>query len=127
VDIGFVGDVVAVAPEVVTALVDAGRIPVVSSIARDATGQIYNVNADTAAAALAAALGAEKIVFLTDVEGLYRNWPDTQEIVSSITADELDALLPSLGSGMIPKMEAALRAVRSGVPKAHIIDGRLAH
>lgn len=127
VDIGFVGDVVRVEPEVVTALIDAGRIPVVSSIARDADGQIYNVNADTAAAALGAALGAEKILFLTDVEGLYRNWPDTSEIVSSIGADELEQLMPTLSSGMIPKMEAALRAVRAGVPKAHIIDGRLAH
>jgi acetylglutamate kinase len=127
VDIGFVGDVVAVQPDVVTALIDAGRIPVVSSIARDASGQVYNVNADTAAAALAGALGAEKILFLTDVAGLYRNWPDTSEIISSISADELRAMLPSLTEGMIPKMEAALRAVEAGVPKSHIVDGRLAH
>lgn len=127
VDIGFVGDVVAVAPDVVRAIIDNARIPVVSSIARDVSGQVYNINADTAASALAASLGAEKIVFLTDVEGLYRNWPDTSEIVSSIAADELRSMLPSLASGMIPKMEAALRAVDAGVPKAHIIDGRLAH
>jgi acetylglutamate kinase len=127
VDIGFVGDVISVDPSVVTALTDAGRIPVVSSIARDASGQVFNVNADTAAAALATALGAEKILFLTDVEGLYRNWPDTTEIVSSISVRDLKELLPTLSSGMIPKMEAALRSVDGGVSKAHIVDGRLAH
>jgi acetylglutamate kinase len=127
VDIGFVGDVVSVDPSVVTALTDAGRIPVVSSIARDSSGQVFNVNADTAAAALAIELGAEKILFLTDVEGLYRNWPDTTEIISSISVSDLKELLPTLSSGMIPKMEAALRAVDGGVVKAHIVDGRLAH
>jgi acetylglutamate kinase len=127
VDIGYVGDVVAVDPAVVTALTDAGRIPVVSSIARDQSGQVFNVNADTAAAALAIALGAEKLLFLTDVEGLYRNWPDTTDVISSISATALRELLPSLSSGMIPKMEAALRAVEAGVTKAHVIDGRLAH
>lgn len=88
---------------------------------------MHNVNADTAAAALAVALGAEKLVMLTDVAGLYRNWPDDPELVSSITADELRALLPMLESGMVPKMEAALAAVDGGVNRATVIDGRVAH
>ncbi|MDR1294603.1 MAG: acetylglutamate kinase, partial [Bifidobacteriaceae bacterium] len=89
--------------------------------------QVYNVNADTAAAALAVALGATKLVILTDVEGLYRDWPATTSLVSAICADELTAMLPRLDAGMRPKMEACLRAVRGGVPEAHIIDGRVAH
>lgn len=127
VDIGLVGDVVSVAPEVVQALLDAGRIPVVSSIATDVNGQIYNVNADTAASALAVALKAEKLIVLTDVEGLYRNWPESKEIISSLSAQELAELLPSLSAGMIPKMEACLRAVEGGVKKSHVIDGRVPH
>jgi acetylglutamate kinase len=127
VDLGLVGDVDHVEPGVVHDLVASGRIPVVSSIARGADGHVYNVNADTAAAALAGALGAEKLVVLTDVEGLYADWPASTEVVSSITADDLERLLPSLEKGMVPKMEACLRAVRAGVPKAHVIDGRIAH
>ncbi len=129
VDLGLVGDVVGVDPAAVLAQLDAGRIPVVSSIAPDADspGQSLNVNADSAAAALAVALGAEKLVILTDVAGLYRDWPDTSSLVSSIEADELRALLPSLESGMIPKMTACLDAVESGVGKAAIIDGRIPH
>ncbi len=127
VDIGLVGDVVDVRPEAVSDLIDAGRIPVVSSVAPDVDGVVHNVNADTAAAALAAALGAEKLVMLTDVAGLYRSWPDTSEVVSEISAKELEALLPSLASGMVPKMEACLRAVHAGVPTATVIDGRLPH
>jgi acetylglutamate kinase len=127
VDIGLVGDVVEVRPESVHDLIDAGRIPVVSSVAPDADGQIHNVNADTAASALATALGAEKLVVLTDVEGLYQDWPNSDDIVTEITANELKAMLPELDSGMIPKMEACLRAVNGGVPRATVIDGRVPH
>jgi acetylglutamate kinase len=133
VDLGLVGNVVGVDPGVVRGLVADGRIPVVSSIARGVGGEIYNVNADTAAAALAVAVGAEKLVVLTDVEGLYADWPtsgvtpDHDEVISSISADELEMMLPSLSTGMVPKMGACLRAVRGGVPKAHVIDGRVPH
>jgi acetylglutamate kinase len=91
------------------------------------TGQVLNVNADTAAAALAEALGASKLVILTDVEGLYANWPDRSSLISSLTATELRGMLPSLESGMIPKMEACLKAIDGGVERAHIVDGRLPH
>ncbi|AHH99812.1 acetylglutamate kinase [Kutzneria viridogrisea] len=127
VDIGLVGDVVTVNPDSVLDLVHAGRIPVVSTVAPDVDGVVHNVNADTAAGALAVALRAEKLVVLTDVEGLYTKWPDKSSLVRRIAADELEELLPGLASGMIPKMEACLRAVRGGVPAAHVIDGRLAH
>ena len=127
IDVGLVGDVVAVDPTFVQSLLDDGRIPVVSSVAAGLDGEVYNVNADTAAAALAVALGAEKLVVLTDVEGLYADWPTTDEIIATITADELAELLPSLSSGMIPKMDACLRAVRGGVSRAHVLDGRLPH
>jgi acetylglutamate kinase len=127
VDIGLVGEVTDVAPGVVQGLLADGRIPVVSSVAHGADGHVYNVNADTAAAALAVALQAEKLVMLTDVEGLYADWPRSDEVISTLTADGLDALLPTLSSGMVPKMEACLRAVRGGVPAAHVLDGRVPH
>jgi acetylglutamate kinase len=129
VDIGLVGDVVEVDPAAVIAQLDAGRIPVVSSIAPDldVPGQSLNVNADSAAASLAIALGAAKLVVLTDVAGLYRDWPDRDSLVSQIRVEELTRLLPSLESGMIPKMTACLDAVLGGVPKAAIIDGRRPH
>jgi acetylglutamate kinase len=127
VDLGLVGDVVTVNPGAVLDIVAAGRIPVVSTVAPDADGVVHNVNADTAAAALAVALRAQKLVMLTDVEGLYKNWPDKSSLVSRIRADELAKVLPGLASGMVPKMEACLRAVRGRVPSAHVIDGRLAH
>jgi acetylglutamate kinase len=127
VDIGQVGDVVAVDPATVYALLDAGRIPVVATVARGADGESYNVNADTAAAAIAVGLAAEKLVVLTDVEGLYADWPASTEVVSQISAAELTELLPSLSSGMVPKMEACLRAVQGGVPQAHVLDGRRPH
>ncbi|MFC0548400.1 acetylglutamate kinase [Kutzneria chonburiensis] len=127
VDIGLVGDVVTVDPESVLDLIRAGRIPVVSTVAPDADGVVHNVNADTAASALAVALGAEKLVVLTDVEGLYTDWPNRESLVAKIGADRLEELMPGLTSGMVPKMEACLRAVRGGVPAAHVIDGRLAH
>ncbi|WP_432954237.1 acetylglutamate kinase [Micromonospora haikouensis] len=127
VDVGQVGDVESVNTSAVTDLIAAGRIPVISTVAPDADGVLHNLNADTAAAALAIALRARKLVVLTDVPGLYANWPDTDSLVSEITADELAELLPSLQSGMVPKMEACLRAVRGGVPAAHVVDGRVAH
>ena len=127
VDVGLVGDVVKVNPDAVRDIVRAGRIPVVSTVAPDAAGVVHNVNADTAAAALAVALGADKLVVLTDVEGLYADWPDRGELLTEITADRLEPMLPALAAGMVPKMEACLRAVRGGVPQAHVIDGRLAH
>lgn len=127
-DLGLVGDVVEVDPAPVFAQLAAGRIPVISSLAtEDETGLTLNVNADSAAAALAVALSAEKLVILTDVAGLYRDWPDRDSLIHSIRADELERLLPSLESGMIPKMAACLEAVRGGVPKAAIIDGRSKH
>jgi len=127
VDVGLVGDVVEVDPGAVQDLIDAGRIPVVSTVAPDDDGLVLNVNADTAAAALAVALGAEKLVVLTDVEGLYADWPDRSTLLSTVEADALEAMLPTLESGMIPKMEACLRAVRGGVPQATVLDGRVPH
>jgi acetylglutamate kinase len=134
VDIGLVGEIESVDPAAVHALISDGRIPVVSSVARGTGGEVYNVNADTAAAALAVALGAAKLVVLTDVAGLYANWPgdgdapgEPRDVISQLTATGLERLLPGLASGMIPKMEACLRAVRGGVPQAHVLDGRLPH
>ena len=129
VDLGLVGEVVDVDPSVLHALLDAGKIPVVSSVAPDGEvpGQALNVNADSAAASVAVALGAVKLVVLTDVAGLYSDWPNRDSLVSRITASELSAMLPSLESGMIPKMTACLEAVAGGVDKAAIIDGRVAH
>jgi len=129
VDVGLVGDVVRVNASIVRGMLDAGRIPVVSTIAPDVDtpGDVLNVNADTAAAALAVALRAEKLVILTDVEGLYANWPDKSSLISRMKADELAQILPDLESGMVPKMEACLRAVRGGVTSAHVVDGRVPH
>jgi acetylglutamate kinase len=142
VDLGLVGEVVGVNPEGIVDILAAGRIPVISTVAPEiidegssdegtrrfqTTGQVLNVNADTAAAAVAAALGASKLVILTDVEGLYANWPDKSSLISSLTASELREMLPRLESGMIPKMAACLKAVDEGVERAHIVDGRLPH
>jgi acetylglutamate kinase len=127
VDIGLVGDVDQVDPAAVLDLIEAGRIPVVSSVAPDEDGRVLNVNADTAAAALAAALGADKLVVLTDVEGVYANWPDRSSLLSEITASQIETMLPTLQSGMVPKMEACLAAVRGGVGEATVIDGRVPH
>ncbi len=126
VDLGLVGDVTAVDPTRVLAELEAGRIPVISTVATGPDG-LLNVNADSAAASLAVALGAAKLVVLTDVTGLYADWPNRDSLVSVITTTELEALLPSLESGMIPKMTACLEAVAGGVPKAAIIDGREPH
>ena len=126
-DIGLVGDVEKVDITAVVDLIAAGRIPVISTIAPDAAGVVHNINADTAAAALAEALSAEKLLMLTDVEGLYTSWPDRSSLVSEIDVATLTGLLPSLESGMVPKIEACLRAVEGGVPSAHVIDGRVEH
>jgi acetylglutamate kinase len=159
-DIGLVGNIDAVDPGAVRVLLADGRVPVISSVARGSDGEVYNVNADTAASALAVALGAAKLVVLTDVEGLYASWPGDLDsstmavfppiggkkstadaagrgpgaagpardgVISMLTASDLAALLPTLSSGMIPKMEACLGAVRGGVPQAHVLDGRLPH
>jgi acetylglutamate kinase len=126
-DIGLVGDVDKVNTAAVLDLIAARRIPVVSTLAPDAEGVVHNINADTAAAALAEALNAEKLLMLTDVEGLYTSWPDRGSLVSEIDTATLAQLLPTLEAGMIPKVEACLRAVTSGVPSAHVIDGRVEH
>ncbi|WP_167101508.1 acetylglutamate kinase [Mycobacterium sp. DL592] len=126
-DIGLVGDVDRVNTAAIMDLIAAGRIPVVSTIAPDVDGVVHNINADTAAAALAEALGAEKLLMLTDVEGLYTRWPDLDSLVSEIDTATLTQLLPSLETGMVPKIEACLRAVEGGVPSAHVIDGRVEH
>lgn len=127
IDIGLVGEVVQVNPRVVFEALDAGRIPVISTVAPDANGNLLNVNADLAASSLAIALGAEKLMVLTDVPGLYSDWPNRDSLVSEIKSDELEALIPNLESGMIPKMQACLSAVNGGVPQAHVIDGRTPH
>ena len=129
VDIGHVGDIVSINIESLNHMLTSGHIPVISTVATDVDNpeEVLNVNADTAAGAIADAAGADKLIMLTDVEGLYLDWPDKSSLVSEIHPDDLRALLPVLDSGMKPKMEAALRAVERGVPKAHIIDGRMAH
>jgi acetylglutamate kinase len=127
VDVGQVGDVAHVNSAAVTDLIAAGRIPVIATVAPDSDGVLHNLNADTAAGALAVALGARKLIVLTDVEGLYADWPDRSSLISRLTVDELKALLPTLSAGMVPKMEACLRAVTGGVPDAHVVDGRVPH
>ncbi len=127
VDLGQVGEVVDVLPAAVLDIIEAGRIPVVSSVAPDADGVIYNVNADRAASALAIALEAEKLLVLTDVEGLYLDWPDPEEVIGEISPEALEGILPDLASGMIPKMSACLEAVKGGVKRATVVDGREQH
>lgn len=126
-DLGLVGDVDHVDTTLLTDLLDSGRIPVVSTIGPDSAGVVYNINADTAAAAVAEALDAETLLMLTDVEGLYTRWPDRTSLISRIDIDALTQLLPALEEGMVPKIEACLRAVQAGVPSAHVIDGRVPH
>jgi acetylglutamate kinase len=127
IDLGLVGEVTEVRPEAVLDLINAGRIPVVATVAPDEDGLVHNVNADTAAGAIAAALGAERLIVLTDVAGLYADWPNSTEVIRQIRAADLAAMLPTLAAGMIPKMEACLAAVEAGVPKATVIDGRVPH
>jgi acetylglutamate kinase len=126
-DLGLVGEVVSVDATSIMNSLALGVIPVVSTVAPDSSGQLVNVNADLAAASLSVALGAEKLVVLTDVPGLYSDWPNKDSLVSELCASELEELLPDLESGMIPKMQACLNAVQGGVSKAHIIDGRVPH
>lgn len=129
VDVGLVGDVDTVNPQAVRDLLDAGRVPVVSSVAPDLDeeGQVLNVNADTAAAALAVALRARKLVVLTDVEGIYENWPDESSLLSKLPVGDAEAMLPHVASGMVPKLEACIRAVRGGVPHTHVVNGTRPH
>ena len=126
-DLGLVGVVSTVNTEPILLALQAGVIPVIATVAPDSSGQLLNVNADLAASSLAVALKAEKLIVLTDVPGLYSNWPSLDSLISEISVSELEELLPSLESGIIPKMQACLEAVRGGVPKAHIIDGRIQH
>ena len=127
VDLGLVGEVAEVRPEAVLDLIEAGRVPVVSSVAPDVDGQVHNVNADTAAAALAVALGAEKLLVLTDVEGLYRDYGNSDDLIQEISPEALGEMLPSLDAGMVPKMRACYEAVTGGVPRATVVDGREPH
>ncbi len=127
VDLGLVGEVRSVNPRSVIQAIERGDVPVISTVAPNTQGELLNVNADLAAASLAVALGAEKLMVLTDVAGLYADWPNRDSLVSEIAANELRELMPTLESGMIPKMQACLDAVDGGVPKAHIIDGREPH
>ncbi len=127
VDLGLVGEVAHVRPESVLDLIEAGRIPVVSSVAPDVNGVIHNVNADSAAAALAVALKAEKLLVLTDVEGLYLDWPNSDDVIGEISPEALSEIIPTLASGMVPKMGACLMAVQQGVPRATVVDGREPH
>jgi acetylglutamate kinase len=128
-DLGFVGDVTRVNPTILQRLINEDLIPVVATVAADASGQAYNINADTVAGAIAEALGAEKLVYLTDVEGLRRDVDDPDSLIRQTTADELDKLIAdgTLSGGMIPKIAACVHAVRHGVGRAHILDGRVAH
>jgi acetylglutamate kinase len=127
VDVGQVGEIQRVDAAFVQTVIDHGLVPVVSSIARGDGGQVYNVNADTAAAALAVELSARKLVILTDVEGVYADWPSRDAVMSEVGASQLRDLLPSLHSGMAPKMEACLRAIDGGVQQVHVLDGRIPH
>ena len=126
-DVGLVGEVTQVNPRVVLEALAAGVVPIISTVAPDQDGQLLNVNADLAAASLAVALGAEKLLLLTDVAGLYSDWPNKDSLISEIRVAELSKLMLTLESGMIPKMQSCLNALAGGVPRAHIIDGRAPH
>lgn len=119
-DIGLVGEVIEVDTAAINQVLADQLIPVISTAARDKAGQLYNVNADTATAAVAVALEADQMIMLTDVPGVYANWPDRDSLIQSMTSSELTAMLPSLQSGMVPKMEACLRAVEGGVPSVQV-------
>ena len=128
-DLGFVGDVTDVNPTIVNRLLNEELIPVIATIGSDITGQAYNINADTVAGAIAEALGAEKLVYLTDIEGLRRVVDDATSLIRQTTPDELDTLMAdgTIAGGMIPKVESCVHAVRHGVRRAHILDGRIPH
>ncbi|MDR1448845.1 MAG: acetylglutamate kinase [Propionibacteriaceae bacterium] len=127
VDLGLVGEVAEVRPAAIYDLIEAGRVPIVAGIGADPAGVIYNINADSAASALAQRLKADRLVVLTDVEGLFLDWPASTAIVPKISAAELDVVIPTLTAGMRPKMEACLDAVRGGVHRATVTDGRVPH
>ena len=129
VSLGFVGDIEKVRTHVIDGLLADGLVPVLSTVGVDINGQPYNINADTAAGAIAEALGAEKIVYLTDIAGLRKDINDAQSLIQRITVDELSALIAdgTISGGMIPKVESCMQAVRGGVKSAHILDGRIAH
>ncbi len=120
-DIGLVGEVVAVDASAITAKVNIGQVPVISTAARAIDGQLFNVNADTATSAVAIALDANEMIMLTDVPGVYANWPDRDSLITQMTAAELTQLLPKLESGMVPKMEACLRAIEGGIPTVRVV------
>ena len=120
-DIGLVGEVVAVDASAISARVSAGEVPVISTAARALDGQLFNVNADTATSAVAIALDATEMIMLTDVPGVYANWPDRDSLITKMTAAELTSLLPKLESGMVPKMEACLRAIEGGIPTVRVV------
>jgi acetylglutamate kinase len=120
-DIGLVGEVVSVDASAIGARVASGEVPVISTAARALDGQLFNVNADTATSAVAIALDAKEMIMLTDVPGVYANWPDRDSLITKMTAAELSALLPKLESGMVPKMEACLRAVEGGIPTVRVV------
>ena len=120
-DIGLVGEVVAVDASAISARVADGEVPVISTAARALDGQLFNVNADTATSAVAIALDAKEMIMLTDVPGVYANWPDRDSLIAKMTASELAALLPKLESGMVPKMEACLRAIEGGIPTVRVV------
>ena len=128
-ELGFVGDVAAVNPSIVERLLAEELVPVIATIASGPDGQAYNVNADTAAGAIAEALGAEKLVYLTDVEGLRRDPSDASTLLSTVSCSQLEGMIAdsSVRTGMIPKAVACIRAVRAGVGHAHILDGRVPH
>jgi acetylglutamate kinase len=128
-ELGFVGDVAAINPGVLHGLLNDEFIPVIATIGSDEHGQAYNINADTVAGAIAEAVGAEKLVYLTDIEGLRRQVDDPASLIRQTTADELDALIGdgTIAGGMIPKVDSCIHAVRNGVHNAHILDGRIAH
>jgi acetylglutamate kinase len=128
-ELGFVGDVEHIDPTILLSLLDDGFVPVVATIGTDADGQAYNINADTVAGAIAEALGAEKLVYLTDIEGLRRVVDDPSSLIRQTTPDELDALMAdgTIAGGMIPKVESCVHAVRNGVRRSHILDGRIPH
>ncbi|HHT40639.1 MAG TPA: acetylglutamate kinase, partial [Actinomyces sp.] len=129
IDIGQVGDISGVNPAPVCDLIKSNRIPVLSSVAidQDSPTEVLNVNADAAAAALAVAVEAEKLIMLTDVEGVYKDFEDKSSLISHMGMEELKQLMPTLGTGMIPKMDAALQALEGGVNQVHVIDGRQPH
>ena len=128
-ELGFVGDIASINPDVLDRLLDDEFIPVVATVGADAEGQAFNINADTVAGEIAAALGAEKLVYLTDIDGLRRDIADAASLIRQTTPDELEQLISdgTIDGGMIPKVASCISAVRNGVGRAHILDGRTPH